>query len=106
MSMLQVTKQLSIPLFDLITIRSCTAILRIIHTTPKRGKMLPSQLLLEGSRHGVASFFLSARPDRTHLAFHHFAPPLATARGDGSGRASPARAAQAQAPPLHRAQTV
>jgi hypothetical protein len=68
---------------------------------PKTGVKCPHlNTCGRGQRHGVTSFFLSARPVRTHLAFCHLAPLPARARGDGSGYASSARAHQTQAAPL------
>lgn len=71
-----------------LNVRSCIAILRIIQTTPKPGKMPHLNSCWKGQHHGLASCFLSARPVRTHLALHHLAPHLAQAPGGGSSHAN------------------
>src|SRR5262249_21917052 len=91
---------------DCLLVGSCTAILRIIQTTPKSDKMPFSRYVLEGQSHGVTSFFLSALLIRTQRDFRHLAPHAAQTTSDGSGHANRACAPQAQVPPLSRAQTL
>ena len=81
--------------------RSCTSPLRIIPLAQKPGKMPPSQPVLEGQGHGTASFFLSTRLMRSRVALRHVARHVVQAKP-----AHPTRASEAQAQPLHRAQSV
>ena len=80
---------------------SCTRPLRIIILPPKPGKMPPLNLFWRGQGYGLTSFLLPTCRVGTRMALRYVACHWVQARP-----AHPTHASEAQAPTLHRAQTV
>src|SRR5215471_21367708 len=79
--------------------RLCTRTLRLIPLATKLGKMPPSQPVLRGQGHDLASFLLPTRLLRSRVALRHVARHWGQARP-----AYPTRASEVQAQAFHRAQ--